>query len=58
MSAERKEVVKEELQKLPEAQVIREYLANHVLVNKSSGKWRMYFNFSNLNKACPRTIIF
>ena len=29
-------------------------LANVVMVNKSNGKWRMCFDFINLNKACPK----
>lgn len=29
-------------------------LANMVIVNKSTGKWRMCVNFTNLNKICPK----
>ena len=29
-------------------------LANVVMVNKSNGKWRMCFDFKDLNKACPK----
>jgi hypothetical protein len=31
-----------------------EWLANVVLVNKSSGKWRICVDFTDLNKACPK----
>ena len=31
-----------------------EWLANVVLVKKSSGKWRMCVDFTDLNKACPK----
>jgi len=31
-----------------------EWLANMVLVKKSNGKWRMYVDFTDLNKACPK----
>ena len=29
-------------------------LANIVMVKKASGKWRMYVDFTDLNKACPK----
>jgi len=29
-------------------------LANVVLVKKANGKWRMFVDFINLNKACPK----
>jgi hypothetical protein len=29
-------------------------LANVVLVKKTTGKWRMCVDFTNLNKACPK----
>ena len=31
-----------------------EWLANMVLVKKSSGAWRMCVDFTDLNKACPK----
>ena len=31
-----------------------EWLANVVLVKKANGKWRMYVDFTDLNKACPK----
>jgi hypothetical protein len=52
-------VIAEEVEKLLKARFIREvyypdWLANVVLVKKSSGKWRMCIDFTNLNKACPK----
>ena len=52
-------IVKEETQKLLSAGHIREiqypeWLANVVLVKKANGKWRMYVDFTDLNKACPK----
>ena len=29
-------------------------LANIVMVKKANGKWRMYVDFTDLNKACPK----
>ncbi|RDY04373.1 hypothetical protein CR513_11917, partial [Mucuna pruriens] len=45
------------MKKLLAAHFIREvwypvWLANVVMVRKSSGKWRMYTDYTNLNKAC------
>ena len=31
-----------------------EWLANVVMVMKENGKWRMYVDFTDLNKACPK----
>jgi hypothetical protein len=31
-----------------------EWLANIVMVKKANGKWRMYIDFTDLNKACPK----
>ena len=28
-------------------------MANIVVVKKSNGKWKMYIDFTYLNKACP-----
>jgi len=56
---ERRLVVKEETQKLLSVGHIREiqyleWLANVVLVKKANGKWRMFVDFTDLNKACPK----
>jgi hypothetical protein len=49
----------EEVEKLLMTRFIREvyypeWLANVVMVKKSSGKWRMCIDFTDLNKACPK----
>lgn len=51
--------VKEEVKKLKQAGAIKEvffpdWLLNTVLVKKKNGKWRVYVNFTNLNKACRK----
>ena len=55
---ERNKTVTEEVEKLLEADFIRElfypdWLANMVMVKKSNDKWRMCVDFTDLNKACP-----
>lgn len=54
---ERNKAAVEEEKKLLQAKFIREvydpdWLANVVMVKKSSSKWRMCVDFINLNKAC------
>ena len=56
---ERDNAIKDEVQKLMVAKFIREvyypdWLANVVMVKKANGKWRMYVDFTDLNKACPK----
>ncbi|XP_022891750.1 uncharacterized protein LOC111406590 [Olea europaea var. sylvestris] len=56
---EQREVIREEIAKLLNAQFIREvqytdWLANVVLVKKANGKWRVYIDFTDLNKACSK----
>ena len=56
---ERNKAVTEKVEKLLEAGFIREvfypdWLVNVVMVKKSNGKWRMYVDFTDLNKACLR----
>jgi hypothetical protein len=56
---ERNAAVTEEVDKLLQAGFIREvyypeWLANVVMVKKSTGKWRMCVDFTDLNKACPK----
>nr|XP_025703765.1 uncharacterized protein LOC112805620 [Arachis hypogaea] len=56
---ERRKAAEVETKKLLEAGFIRElrfsaWLANVVMVRKSSGKWRMCVDFTDLNKACPK----
>ena len=48
-----------DLRKLQEASFIKEvyypdWLANLVMVEKASGKWRICLDFTDLNKACPK----
>ena len=31
-----------------------EWLANTVVVKKKSGKWQVFVDFTDLNKACPK----
>jgi hypothetical protein len=61
MSEEKVKAVEAEVQRLQDAKVIREvkypvWLANIVPVKKKNGKWRMCVDFTDLNKACKRTI--
>ena len=56
---ERDQAIAEEVRKLQEADFIRKvyypnWLANVVMVKKAKGKWRMYMDFTDLNKACPK----
>jgi len=59
LSEERPLVIKEETQQLLKSGHIREiqyleWLANVVLVKKENGKWRMYVDFTDLNKFYPK----
>ena len=56
---EKQKVAMQETVKLLKAGFIKEihfktWLANVVMVPKSSGKWRMCVDFIDLNKACPK----
>ena len=56
---ERDKAIAKEVRKLLEANFIREvyypdWLANVIMVKKAKGKWRMYVDFTDLNKACPK----
>ena len=56
---EQNNAIMEEVDKLLAANFIREvfypdWLANVVMVKKSTGKWRMCVDFTDLNKACPK----
>ena len=49
----------EEVHKLQDAKFIREvyypdWLGNLVMVKKANGKWKMFVDFTDLNKACPK----
>jgi hypothetical protein len=59
MSDEKTEATKAEVHRLLEANFIEPiaypiWLANLVMVQKKSGKWRMCIDFTSLNKACPK----
>ena len=56
---EKHRAIGEEIAKLSAAGFIKEvyhpeWLANLVLVQKKSGKWRMCVDYTGLNKACPK----
>ena len=58
-ASERQKGINEEVGKLLQAEAIREveyseWLANVVLVKKANGKWRLYIDFTDINKACPK----
>ena len=58
-SKEHVEAVRKEVAKLKQAGAIKEvfyseWLANTVVVKKKSGKWRVFVDFTDLNKACPK----
>ena len=53
------DAVKEEVVKLKRTDAIKEvfypeWLANTMVVRKKSGKWRVYVDFTDLNKAFPK----
>jgi hypothetical protein len=59
MSDEKTKAAKAEVHRLLEANFIEPvayptWLANIVMVQKKSGKWRMCIDFTSLNKACPK----
>ena len=56
---ERQKAINEEVEKLLAAGFVREvqypsWLANVVMVKKSSGKWRICVDYTDLNRACPK----
>ncbi|KAL2230969.1 UNVERIFIED_CONTAM: Retrovirus-related Pol polyprotein from transposon [Sesamum indicum] len=58
-SNDKNDAIRQEVEKLLKAGYISEvqytnWLSNVVLVPKSSGKWRMCVDFTDLNKACPK----
>ena len=57
---DRRKIIGEEIARLLAAGFIMEvcypkWLANPVLVMKKNGEWRMCIDYTNLNKACPRS---
>ena len=58
-SKEHSKVVKEEVNKFKQVGAMKEvfypeWLANTMVVKKKDGKWRVYVDFTDLNKACPK----
>ena len=58
---ERNQAITNEVNKLLSIGFIREvyypnWLINIVLVKKANGKWRIYVDFTDLNKACSRIV--
>ena len=58
-SKEHAGAIREEVGRLKQVGAIKEvfypeWLANTVVVKKKSGKWRVYVDFTDLNKACPK----
>ena len=58
-SKEHSNAVKEEVNKFKQTESIKEvfyskWLANVVVVKKKNGKWWVYVDFTNLNKAYPK----
>lgn len=56
---EKRKAIREDISKLLVADFIREinhpeWLANPILVQKKSWKWRMCVDYTGLNKACPK----
>jgi hypothetical protein len=56
---EKRRAIGEEIHKLMATGFIKEvfhpeWIANHVLVRKKGGKWRMCVDYTGLNKACPK----
>ena len=56
---ERQKTINEEVNKLLQDKAIREvehpdWLANVVLVTKTNGKWRLYIDFTDVNRAYPK----
>ncbi|GJX25937.1 reverse transcriptase domain-containing protein [Tanacetum coccineum] len=48
-----------EVEELTEVGILREvkyqtWVTNHVMVNKSDGRWRMCVDFIDINKSCPK----
>lgn len=60
-SKEHSDAVKDEMLKLKRARIINEvfypkWLANTVVMKKKSGKWQVCVDFTDLYKACRRTL--
>ncbi|GJS14553.1 reverse transcriptase domain-containing protein [Tanacetum coccineum] len=56
---ERNKAIQEEVEKLVDAEIMKEvhyhsWLSNPIMVKKHDWSWRMCVDFKDLNKACPR----
>ncbi|GJW72587.1 reverse transcriptase domain-containing protein [Tanacetum coccineum] len=59
LAPERNKAIQEEVEKLVDAEIMKEvhyhnWLSNPVMVKKHDGSWRMCVDFKDLNKACPQ----
>nr|XP_043612730.1 uncharacterized protein LOC122584738 [Erigeron canadensis] len=57
----RNAIIQEDVERLLKAKMIKEvkfpeWLANVVVMQKKNGKWRVCVDFTDLNKACPKSI--
>ncbi|GKE79701.1 reverse transcriptase domain-containing protein, partial [Tanacetum coccineum] len=58
-ASERNKAIQEEVEKLVDAEIMKEvhyhsWLSNPVMVKKHDGSWRICVDFKDLNKACPK----
>ncbi|GJY87956.1 reverse transcriptase domain-containing protein, partial [Tanacetum coccineum] len=58
-AADRNQAIQEEVEKLVDANIMKEvyyhsWLSNPVMVKKHDDSWRMCVDFKDLNKACPK----
>ncbi|GKC75411.1 hypothetical protein Tco_1126185 [Tanacetum coccineum] len=58
---DRRKVMKDEVTEWLKSEIVRKvryptWVANLVLVKKSDDSWRMYIEFKDLNKACPKDL--
>jgi len=58
-SKDHSDVVKDEVMKLKQVGAIKEvfypeWLANTMVVKKKNGKWWVFMDFTDMNKACPK----
>ena len=56
---EQQQIIEKEVDKLLMVGFIQEayyseWIANIVMVKKMNGKWRIYIDFTDLNKTCPK----
>ncbi|RDX83814.1 hypothetical protein CR513_35224, partial [Mucuna pruriens] len=61
LGEEKKRAVRAETTKMLQARFIREvkypsWLSNVVMVKKPSGKWRIYIDYTDLNRTCPKDL--